>query len=329
MTNGVLHDEVSFDVTIPSGGLLGGLLGGLGSAGGAPTEWMVSASLYRPSRPAICTNSVLVLLHGVSQGRHAWDLQVGPLHYSAAYRLASAGYPVVAVDRLGYGRSGRPSGRDVTIQAHASVTAQLVTALRRGTYQGGPGLAFAHVGLVGHSLGSEIAELCAGSPDSQGDIDILIATGYTHSTSLRLLGAVAGVLMPALLTNYVYFGGNPANRTALFYDPAGADPVVVTEETRRANLTPSGEILSVVGRPSGAVMGTIAVPVLLLLAEGDVLFPVADGPSELALFTSAPDRELRTVAESGHVLFLHRRWNVAVDEILAWLGRHPTEMPVC
>lgn len=329
MTNGVLVDEVSFDVSIPSGGALGGLLGGLLSSGGPPASAIVGGSLYRPSHAPSCTSSVLLLLHGVSQGRHVWDLQVGSLHYSVARRLASAGYPVLAIDRLGYGASTYSSGRDLTIEAHASVVAQIVTALRSGVYRVGPGLAFTHVGLLGHSLGTEIAELVAGSPSSSGDIDVLVATGYTHSTSLRLLGAMAGLLVPALLTNYVYFGGDPGNRTALFYDPTGADPAIVAEETRRAAPTPSGEVVSVIRRPSGGVMGAITAPVLLLLADRDVLFPVADGPAELGLFASAPDRELRTVPESGHVLFLHRRWNDAVDEILAWLQRHRTELPPC
>ncbi len=209
MTNGVLVDEVSFDVSIPSGGALGGLLGGLLSSGGPPASAIVGGSLYRPSHAPSCTSSVLLLLHGVSQGRHVWDLQVGSLHYSVARRLASAGYPVLAIDRLGYGASTYSSGRDLTIEAHASVVAQVVTALRSGVYRVGPGLAFTHVGLLGHSLGTEIAELVAGSPSSSGDIDVLVATGYTHSTSLRLLGAMAGLLVPALLTNYVYFGGTP------------------------------------------------------------------------------------------------------------------------
>lgn len=329
MTNGVSVDAVSFDVTIPSGGLLGGLLGGLISAGGDAVQWCVRGDLYRPPHAPGCTNSVLLLLHGISQGRHAWDLRLDSTHYSVAHRLASAGYPVVAIDRLGYGNSDRPSGRSLTIQAQASVTAQIVTALRSGAYQGGGGLAFNHVGLVGHSLGTEIAELCAGRPGSTGDIDLLVATGYTHFTSLRLLTAVVGALGPALLSNYLYFGGTPAARTALFYDPAGADPAIVAEETRRANLTPSGEILSVIGRPSAAVMGAITVPVLLLLADRDVLFPVAEGPAELDLFTSAADRQLRIVRDSGHVLFLHRRWTDAVDEVLTWLRAHPTELPVC
>lgn len=325
MADGVSVDEVSFDVTIPRSGLLGGLLSG----GGTTTQCVVRGGLYRPPQAPGCRTSVLLLLHGISQGRHAWDLQVGAIHYSVARRLASAGYPVVALDRLGYGGSDRPSGRDLTIQAHASVTAQIVAALRSGGYRGGPGLAFAHVGLVGHSLGTEIAELCAGSPNGQRDVDVLVATGYTHFTSLTLLGAVAGVLVPALLTNYVYFGGTPANRTALFYDTAGADPAIVAEETRRANLTPSGEILSVIGRPSAGVMGSITVPVLLVLADRDILFPATEGPAELERFTSASDRELRIVPDSGHVLFLHGGWSLAVDEIVAWLGRHPNELPRC
>lgn len=325
MTDSVLVDEVSFDVTVSGGGLFSGVLGGVLSIGGSLRNWVVRGTLYRPARAPGCDNSVLLLLHGVSQGGYAWDFQQHPVEYSVARLLAAQGYPVVVIDRLGYPSSDRPPGHSVTAQAHADVAAQIVRALRRGHY-GGPALAFRHVGLVGHSFGSEIAELCAGR---HGGIDVLVVTAYTHFPSLRAILATGGGLVSTLSADYIYFGGTAADRNTLFYDTAFADAAVTAAETALANLTPSGEILSLVLRPSSAVMGAIAIPVLLVLADRDVLFPVAEGPFELALFASATDRELATVPESGHVLFLHRRWRDAVNLIIEWLGRHPTDLPAC
>jgi pimeloyl-ACP methyl ester carboxylesterase len=128
---------------------------------------------------------------------------------------------------------------------------------------------------------------------------------------------------------YASFGGSPADRSAAFFDAAFADPAVVADEARLAQPAPSGEIVSVLGRPSGAFMGGIRCPVLLLLAERDALFPPADGPVELTLFTSAPDRQLVIAPEAGPVLFLHRRWHDAVNQIIVWLRHHPSELPAC
>ncbi len=316
MTNGVTVDEVCFDVAIPSETFF--------FEDTPPVRAEVRGYRYRPDAAPDCRDSVLLLLHGVSQGLYAWDFPANSYRYSVARRLATAGYPVVAIDRLGYGTSSRPDGRTLTIDRQAEVTRQIVDALRAGRYRAAPALPYGHVGLVGHSMGTEIAELCAGR---YFDVDALVATGYTHTTSIQLFGIMIPEVVRAIGSAYIYFGDTPANRAALFYDASSAVPAVVAAETACANLTPSGEVLSVVTRPSALVLSAITIPVLLVLADNDRLFPASQGAFEATLFGATP--QIVTVPRAGHVLFLHPDGPPAVDAIIKWLRTHPTEIPAC
>jgi pimeloyl-ACP methyl ester carboxylesterase len=67
----------------------------------------------------------------------------------------------------------------------------------------------------------------------------------------------------------------------------------------------------------------------VVLAERDGLFPAHGGSLELARFGSATDRELVTVPDAGHLLFLHPTGRNAVNQIVDWLRRHPKELPSC
>ena len=317
MPNGVTVDEVWFDVTIPNEGFF--------VEDVPPVRAQVHGYRYRPATAAGCGDSVLLLLHGVSQGAYAWDLPVDSHRWSVARPLAAAGYPVVAIDRLGYGGSTHPRGRSLTIDRQADVTRQIVEALRMGTYRAAPSLAYDHVGIVGHSIGTEIAELCVGQ---SGGVDVLVATGYTHTTSIGLALIILPEVLRASFSDYVYFGDTPANRAALFYHPGSAVPAVVAAETASANLTPSGEVTSVVGRPSALVMSAITIPVLLVLAGNDRLFPASQGAFEATLFPAATVSRI-TVPQAGHLLFLHPEGPNAVSQIIDWLGSHPKEIPAC
>ena len=317
MTNDVTVDEVSFDVTIPSEGFF------FGDVPRIRAE--VHGYRYRPAADPGCHDSVLLLLHGVSQGAYAWDLPVDSHRYSVARPLAAAGYPVVAVDRLGYGASTRSSGRTLTIERQADVTRQIVEALRMGTCRGAPALAYGHLGIVGHSIGTEIAELCVGQ---HGGVDVLVATGYTHTTSIGLALIIVPEVIRAFLNDYIYLGDTPPNRAALFYHPGSAVARVVTGETACANLTPSGEVTSVVGRPSALVMSSITIPVLLVLAENDRLFPASQAAFEATLFGTGTVPHI-SVPRAGHLLFLHPEGPNTVRLIIDWLRRHPAEIPAC
>ena len=322
MTVAVVVREVSFEVTIGTGGLLG--LPVLDR----PTQCRVQGSLFRAASAQHCDSSVLLLLHGVSQGRYAWDFPIQPDVYSPARMLAAAGYPVVAIDRLGYPPSSQPDGRSLTVEAHADVTAQIVVALKTGRYLDGAGPAFQHVGLMGHSMGSEIAILHAGQRDAA--IDLLVVTGWTHSFTPEFLAAVPGEAIGALPSGYYYFLGTPQNRERFFYR-SSAERMVIEEDTRRAQLTPSGEVMTTLLGQSTAARSSIDVPVLLVLAEEDRLFPASGGQAELAGYTATSDRTLITVESAGHVLFLHPRpaGPRAVEQIIGWLAQRSDKLPQC
>lgn len=83
----------------------------------------------------------VVFLHGFPTSSHLWR-DVVP--------LVPPGHRVVVVDLLGYGRSDKPDGRDVSIKGHAERVVQLFDALR-----------IERAAVVGHDVGGGIAQYLA------------------------------------------------------------------------------------------------------------------------------------------------------------------------
>lgn len=83
----------------------------------------------------------VVLIHGFPTSSHLWR-DVVP--------LVPDGHRVVVVDLLGYGRSDRPLGRDLSIKAHADRVLALLDALR-----------IEYASVAGHDLGGGIAQYLA------------------------------------------------------------------------------------------------------------------------------------------------------------------------
>jgi pimeloyl-ACP methyl ester carboxylesterase len=188
-------------------------------------------------------------------------------------------------------------------------------------------MGFSKVVVVGHSAGSEVAELAAVL--HPGVFDALIATGYTHEPSVELVSKFyAGDILRALTSGYEYFEGTPAGRTAAFYT-GSFDPAVPPLDNAMANLTPSGEILSIgtPPQPSRVLIATIRIPVLLVLGDKDSLFPPANDPVpllnnvqlELAQFAGTQDKSAIIAHDAGHLFFLERSAPQTLAEELAWL----------
>ncbi|TMK16261.1 MAG: hypothetical protein E6G68_10075, partial [Actinobacteria bacterium] len=128
---------------------------------------------------------------------------------------------------------------------------QMVKQLRNGTYGAAAPVAFQHVGLIGHSAGSEIVELAASM--HPGAVDLLIATAYTHEPFVNNFWLAREWVQDnkrALLDDYEYFETNPSIRAKDMYNLANADPDVVSLDKQLANLTPSGEVFSIGSQPS-------------------------------------------------------------------------------
>ena len=220
-------------------------------------------------------------------------------------------------------RTARPSPSS----AYGDLTAQIAGQLRSGRYSALSPIAFQRVTLFGHSAGTEMAELAAGL---HGGVDGLIATAYSHTPSAGvLLDVIAQDTPRALLTDYIYFAGTPEHRAEDMYNLAEADPAIVERDTQLANLTPSGEILTIGNQPSRTALPLITVPVLLVMAEKDALFPPSlDGVSlaetELALFTGSFDRSLYVVPGAGHSYMLHPSAPQTQQVVVEWLqARYP------
>jgi pimeloyl-ACP methyl ester carboxylesterase len=261
---------------------------------------------YRVDPPCAAT-TVVLLQHGLSYTSEAWDFP----EYSYARTLARAGYAVVAIDRLGYGKSTIDSGYSVSTEIYAHAASQIIDQLHEQ---------YAHVVVGGHSAGAEVTELTAGL---FGNVDAVVGMGYTHFPSLEIYADfLTGDIPRALTDDYEYFLGTPEHRADMFFT-ADADPAVVDEDRDRAVLTPSGEILTIGPQPSRAVVPLISVPVYLQLADGDRLFPIDQADLEATLYLASPSVTVDRVPDAGHTFMLHPSGRAAADRLAAWLQAQP------
>jgi pimeloyl-ACP methyl ester carboxylesterase len=284
--------------------------------GGAGTTFKVGGTMYQAADSTPTT--ALLLVHGLSYGQWAWDFPYNNYEYSVVNPLARAGYAALAIDLPGYGTSNHGNGDAMTVQYDARVVAAIGRQLH--------GDGFSKVGVIGHSAGSEISELAVAT--NPGVFNALIATGYTHEPSVQLVSDFyTGDIFRALSAPYEYFEGTPAKRDAAFYT-GSFDPAVPPIDNSMADLTPSGEILSIgiPPQPSRGLTELIKIPLLLVLGDKDSLFPPANNPVpgvnnvqiELAQFGSK-DKSALIAKDAGHLFFLEKSAPQTLAGMLAWL----------
>lgn len=261
----------------------------------------IQGTLFEPDCPS---NTIVVLMHGLSYTRAAWNVD----GYSVVEPLLDAGVSVVTIDRLGYGDSVLPNGYDISSEGHAYIASQIVRQLhtRAGT-----------VVLGGHSAGGEVAMLTAGL---FGGPDAIAVLGYHHAPSPEIVTEfVTGDSVRALQDDYEYFLENPEYRADMFFTSA-ADPAVVAADAEAAVLTPSGEILTIGNQPSRQVVAAIDVPVFLQFGDSDRLFPVEYADEEALLFASAPSVGVDVVPSAGHSFMLHPTGPAGSDRLATWVA---------
>lgn len=101
----------------------------------------------------------VLLVHGFPTSGHLWR-DVVP--------LLPEGHRVVVVDLLGYGRSDRPNGHDVSIKGHAQRLIGFLDALR-----------IAYAAIVGHDVGGGIAQyLAVHHPTRVSRLALLDSVGF-------------------------------------------------------------------------------------------------------------------------------------------------------
>lgn len=132
----------------------------------------IAADLHEPEHND--ASAIQVLLNGGLYNRHHWDFPYKPEAYSYARYMTAAGWPCLAMDRLGNGDSSRPHSSKVDCISSAYVTHQIVQDLRNGKIGG---KSYDRIILVGHSTGSAVSAI---EGNTYQDVDGLILTGWGH-----------------------------------------------------------------------------------------------------------------------------------------------------
>ena len=271
------------------------------------------------------TRPVVLDLHGLGFGEFFWSFDAVS-GYDWAHTLAARGLASVVIDRIGYGRSGRPPGTQSCIGAQADVAHQIVQELRSGSYgvEGGEAPSFGRVALAGHSAGGAITQVEA---YSFHDVDGVVVLSYADlRPSLRTLAALTEAVITCLgggnPPGHAPFGKRDADFQALMFHDA--DPRVVAAVTAMRNPEPCGDDASLLAAIATDVreVPSITVPVLLLIGDHDAVFPPPALESQRHLFAGSHDVTSVTVPDTGHAVTVERSAGVTRDAVVSWLCAH-------
>lgn len=265
--------------------------------------------------------TVQVLVAGATYNHRYWDAGViNGNDYSYARFMASQCYTVLALDRLGTGESSRPAGDLVTKATEASALAQILRQLRASG-------AFSHIVLVGHSFGTLLATYTLGT---YGNVaDAFVATGWVNAPGV--VPVDPAYIQSLFATPYITLP--PEVRTALFYDAANADPIVIAfDNANLADTFTRGFLADAVAVFTARALGDvdqikaltkvdqIGVPMFVQLGANDALFPASYAAVETQFYSGAPNVTVDTLSNIGHSFNLHTNHQAGWDHIAAWIG---------
>lgn len=244
--------------------------------------------------PSETTSTVFVLVPGSTYNHTYWDFPYDPDVYNFREAMNNAGYATFVVDRLGTGESTRPLSAQLTASAQAVAVHDAITALRAGKIGG---MAFPKVVLGGHSLGSTISIIEAGT---YNDEDAVLLTGIAHIVnpsfvdSFFTTSAYPAAQDPKFAGqgyDLGYLTTRPETRAADFYAPGTTDPNVVSEDEATKDVLSATELSDAVTvgllSPYSAL---IKSPVLLVDGQYDQVVCVGSncGNAAALKFREAP-----------------------------------------
>jgi pimeloyl-ACP methyl ester carboxylesterase len=290
------------------------------------SKYVLRGFLYEPKGKEGCRTSILQANHALTTGAWYWDIPYEQQRYSIARKIARSGIPFLALNKLGYGQPGhpyrasdRPNGLHVTVQVLADVSHQVTQQLRAKGYQ--------HVGLIGHSAGSEESEEQAGLYQ---DVDAMILSGFTHLATPRFTKELLAdnAATQTGRDDYPFFFGTQNNRDSFLFTK-NIDPKLVKALHPLVNETPIGEIDSIGPQPSRATVANIKVPVLTLVGEDDQIFDAAGETADRLAFTGTRDVSFYDYPGVGHGVEFHRNGPQVTTDVVNWLTAHSAAMPHC
>ena len=287
--------------------------------------------------PAGGTQAIDVLVPGATYSHDYWTGPGWSTAYNEVARTVAAGRAVLAYDRPGTGASTRPPAAAMTLSAEAYVLHQVIGWAR--------GQGYPVVDVIGHSLGSVIAEQDAGEWPS--DPSRLVLTGMAHHAAVPgALVVFAASAYPAMLDPK--FAGTiadplwdttiPGTRGSLFYAPATSDPrVIAWDERRKDVLSATGSATSAVSLLTPAPLNIsrlVTAPVLIANGSDDAIFCKGTrncssgthlAQTEQPYFPRAARVDGAVVPGTGHDLNLSVTSATSSGEINGWLSSVPPQ----
>jgi pimeloyl-ACP methyl ester carboxylesterase len=300
-------------------------------AAGDPANLQVSGEYCVPFVP---TSTIDVLVPGTTYNHMYWDWPVDPATYSYVDHTLLAGRATLAIDRLGTGASSHPASTEITDTVSAYAVHQVIQWARQQ-------LGYSRVDLIGHSLGSIIASIVAGT--YPGDVTRLVLTGDLNVDTSDHIAAQAD-FYPA--SQDPQFSGDgydpgylttiPGTRAGLYY--YNGDPSVIAYDEAHKDVVSSTEFgtgIAVPNMPPGPANpeDRITAPVLLIVGQEDFLLCEGTGAPDCADLTALRQLEqpyyadaasltALSVPDTGHDLALNKTAGISFALIDAWLVTH-------
>ena len=286
-------------------------------------------SIYgRYCRTAHSTGHPLqILVAGVTYTHLYWDLPGFDGRYSYAGFMSRHGYDTLAIDRLGTGRSTRPTlAMHVDAYSNADALHQVVDSVRTN---GLDGRRYDRIVLTGHSYGTFTSDLTAAT---YGDVDGIIGTGWLQQpTPLGLVGVLSLFWSAGLdpkfqgaVVDLGYVTTRPGLR-GFFYEAGDTDPAVLGADEQTKDTASSAEMTYLV--PANTGMTTrIGVPTLRIVGERDRVICNPDPCTQRWLDATTPALfpagvEAYAQPGAGHNVALERSNVGGFDAALSWLER--------
>jgi pimeloyl-ACP methyl ester carboxylesterase len=302
----------------------------VGLAEGDEPGWEVAGVLLRPTSGD--SRTVQILLPGFTYDHRYWTV---PGRYDYAQCMVTAGYTVLALDRIGTGSSSRPPAHDVTTDVNAFTLHQVIQQIRAG-YDGLPPAR--QVIVVGHSYGSGVA-IVEGA--RYADIDGLIVSGMLHATAPLheqarsfFHHASEDPILGGADTDWpeFYMTQRPGLRARMLEHSADIDEEIsqYNEFIKSTATIGEGDTLPQTYDPGYS--RSLQVPVLVVIGEHDALFSsaavsfAADARAvhefEKGFYAPQAQLEVHVIPGAGHSLNIHRSaptWFAIARE---WASRH-------
>jgi pimeloyl-ACP methyl ester carboxylesterase len=272
-------------------------------------------------------NPLQILVPGVTYTHLYWDLPGFDGRYSYSRFMNRHGYDTLAIDRLGIGRSTRPTlAVHVDAYSNADALHQVVDSVRTN---GLAGRHYEKIVLTGHSYGTFTSDLTAAT---YGGVDGIIGTGWLQQPTPLGVIAVLSSFHPAAMDPKFrgtimdpdYATTRPGVR-GFFYEAGQTDPAVIAADEATKDTASSAEMTYLI--PANTKMTTrIGVPTLRIIGERDRVICNPDPCTQRWLDETAPalfpsGAEAYAQPGAGHNIALERGNTGGFEAALSWLHR--------